>query len=306
VTRAGYRHEALIYGSDDDLLAFAVPFLSEGVTAGVPTLLRLNQRQERLVLDALGDSSKVGLLSLDLLHRPASVLRATRALLMTLAQNAPDVRVLGEIPHEPWPAWTRYEAAANHAFGPIGVWGVCPYDARTTSDDVLADVERTHPLITRPGGRRGAPSPRYQDPAEFLAERARLDADPLEATPPDVELTDPSPEHAAEAVEGLAEATPLSAESASSLRFAVAQIVRNAIVHGRPPIQLRLWGASDRIVANVADRGPGPADPFAGLVPASAAADPDEANSLHLIHEALADVSLIRGAHVFTVRLVQR
>jgi anti-sigma regulatory factor (Ser/Thr protein kinase) len=42
----------------------------------------------------------------------------------------------------------------------------------------------------------------------------------------------------------------------------------NAARHGRPPIGLRLWISSDRIVCTITDRGPGWDDPFAGYGPA--------------------------------------
>ena len=41
----------------------------------------------------------------------------------------------------------------------------------------------------------------------------------------------------------------------------------NAVQHGLPPVRLRAWRTPDRIVVTVHDAGPGPADPFVGLLP---------------------------------------
>jgi anti-sigma regulatory factor (Ser/Thr protein kinase) len=213
--------------------------------------------------------------------------------------------VLGDTPHAPWQTWVRYEAAVNHVFGSLPVWGMCPYDTRRTSDDVLLDVERTHPHLLRAATRLSVPSRRYENPADVLAERARLDVDPLEATPPQADLVDPQPRDGEHLIEALAEATRLDRDAVDALRVAVAAVVRNAITHGRPPVRVRAWCASNRIVTTVTDAGPGPEDPFTGLVPKDLEADADSANSLHAIHEAITDVALVRGADGFTVRLVQ-
>jgi anti-sigma regulatory factor (Ser/Thr protein kinase) len=42
--------------------------------------------------------------------------------------------------------------------------------------------------------------------------------------------------------------------------------VVNVIVHGRPPMLLRIWAQPDRMTVTVADTGSGPVDPFIGLV----------------------------------------
>jgi anti-sigma regulatory factor (Ser/Thr protein kinase) len=42
----------------------------------------------------------------------------------------------------------------------------------------------------------------------------------------------------------------------------------NAVRHGHPPIGLRLWTSSGRLVCAITDRGPGWGDPFAGYGPA--------------------------------------
>ena len=60
---------------------------------------------------------------------------------------------------------------------------------------------------------------------------------------------------------------PLDPTDIEHLVVAVSEAVTNVVSHGRPPVRFRLWTAPDRIVATVTDRGDGPADPFAGLLP---------------------------------------
>jgi anti-sigma regulatory factor (Ser/Thr protein kinase) len=52
-----------------------------------------------------------------------------------------------------------------------------------------------------------------------------------------------------------------------NLVLAVSETVGNALRHGRPPVLMGLWVQPNRITVSVTDTGPGPADPFVGLLP---------------------------------------
>ena len=84
--------------------------------------------------------------------------------------------------------------------------------------------------------------------------------------------------------------------------FTVSEAVTNALIHGRPPVRFRLWTAPDRIVATVTDRGDGPADPLAGLLPVT---DPCSGGlGLWLTHQLCSHVTLDTTDDGFTIRLV--
>jgi len=301
----GYRHEALIYSSEDELLEVAVPFLRAGVSAGEPTLLRLDAPRQAVVLDALGDTSGVTICPHADRLTPLSVLRTTYELITQLTSNggAATARMLGEVPQQPWPAWARYEAAINAAFGSLPAWGICPYDARTTPAAVLADVELTHPILSTPGDLTGVENPLFQDPQAFLDEHAGL-PDLLQSTRPDAELTDPAPGWAGEIVSILAADTRLEAEERDSLRLATTATVKNARDHGRPPIRVRIWTAADCVIVTVADAGLGADDLLSGVLQDGPSVE--TSRSLYHVREAVSDVSMFWGPDGFTVRLVQR
>ena len=304
--RPGFVHEALIYRSDDELLEVAVPFLHESADAGQPAFAAVNARQQRALLHELGDVPGITQLDPDHYRDPLSALRHTYRLFARLTRGgARRIHIVGEVPHDPWPAWLRYEAAVNDLFAPFPVCGVCLHDARTTPDDVLADVERTHPYLALPGDHVVA-SPFYEQPAALLAERARAEADPLERRPPDLLLEDPPAETARAAMGALAARTRLDRDNIDALRLSVGHVVINALVHGRPPVSMRAWAARDRVVVKVTDAGSGPADPYVGMLPRNPEADPEDANALHLVTRALSDVSLFTDVDGFTVRLVER
>jgi anti-sigma regulatory factor (Ser/Thr protein kinase) len=146
------------------------------------------------------------------------------------------------------------------------------------------------------------PNPRYQNPAEFLIERVPPTPDPLEATPPVIELTDPAAAAARGAIRVTGHATLLDPAEIDDLVMAVSEAVTNALRHGRPPVLLRVWTARDRIVAIVRDHGPGVEDPFAGLLPATATSA--GGMGLWVIHHSCRLVTLDRDQEGFTIRLV--
>src|SRR3954447_10803111 len=91
--RSGYRHEAVLYHSNEEFLGVVVPFLREGVTVGEPCLVALGSSTTGLVRAALPNTT--GLTSLDDRYdRPASVIRSNRDLFTAhLTDGASQIRV---------------------------------------------------------------------------------------------------------------------------------------------------------------------------------------------------------------------
>jgi anti-sigma regulatory factor (Ser/Thr protein kinase) len=88
------------------------------------------------------------------------------------------------------------------------------------------------------------------------------------------------------------------------LVFAVSEAVTNAVSHGRPPVRFRLWTAPDRIAATVTDRGDGPTDPFAGLLPVTDTSTSSAGLGLWLTHQLCSHVTLDTTDDGFAIRLV--
>ena len=219
---------------------------------------------------------------------------------------------------------------STDAYAEFPLWGLCAYDTRITPGPVLDDVARTHPHLATADGRWI--NPRYQDPAEFLTRRPPSQGDPVEtASPPVIDLMDPTPAAARDAVHTAGmirpdtvrpdptapstiqveapqpatpqrETPPLDAADVEHLVFAVSEAVTNALIHGRPPVRFRLWTAPDRIVATVTDRGDGPADPFAGLLPVTDTCS--GGLGLWLTHQLCSHVTLDTTDDGFTIRLI--
>lgn len=300
----GYFHEAAYYRSDDELLAILLPFLTGGVAAGEPTLVAFGEKNAALVRSALPRDSGVRFLTGGRMYaRPAGAIREYRRLLAGhVAAGAGQIRIVGELDPvlfgRTWDWWARYESAINHAYDEFPLWSMCAYDTRHTPPAVLDDVARTHPRAALPDGRH-VPIPAYTPPATYLTEPRPVPPDPVQNEPPHADLAAPSPAEARRALRR-ADRGVLPPEDVDDLVVAVSESVTNALLHGRPPVRLRIWHGTDRIVVSVSDGGEGPRDPFAGLLPAGA--DPG-GRGLWITNMTCTHVAMHRGPDGFTLRL---
>jgi anti-sigma regulatory factor (Ser/Thr protein kinase) len=302
----GHFHEAGFYGSDAEFAALIVPFAEEGIAAGEPVIIGYDDRKSGLLRAWLTDPSAVEFIGdKSLFATPARAIAAYRRLFEShVAMGARQIRIAGDVPHPGnggrFEGWDRYESAVNTVWQDFPVWGRCLYDTATTPQAVLDVVERTHPRIVSPSGERRA-SDRYQSALVF--EGLPYAPDPLEDSAPTIELTNRS---AADARHALAQIGfgRIPGTTLDDLLIGVSEAVSNAQRHGRPPATVRIWAPPGRIVVTVHDKGRGPADRLAGLVPApSNISDRRLGLGLWTMHQLDIDVALRHADDGFTVRL---
>jgi anti-sigma regulatory factor (Ser/Thr protein kinase) len=307
------RHEALIYGSDEELATAVVPFLRAGLAAGEPTLVVASPGHTALLRAAMPEAGEVVFLEGAASYpRPSGTISAYREMLSGyVAAGASRIRIAGELPRAlfgaTWWWWSRYEAAINHVYADFPLWNVCAYDTRTTPRHVLDDVRATHPLlVTAGGGHRRNECYRPRD--EFLSGHA-VTPDPLEATPPVIELAGEPAVTARHAVWDAEHAGLLpAAVDTEAVVLVVNEAVTNGIRHGQGPVRLRLWAGPERVALAVSDHGTGPPDPLAGLLPTShpLAGEPSAhspgGQGLWVIHELSELVTLDTAAGGYTLR----
>jgi anti-sigma regulatory factor (Ser/Thr protein kinase) len=302
----GYVHEAGFYGSDDEFRTLIVPFAEEGLAAGEPVIIGYDERKAGLLRSWLPEPSAVTFLGDKSLYAsPAGAIASYRKLFDGyLAEGAGRIRIAGDVPHPGnggrFEGWDRYESALNTVWDGLPVWALCLYDTATAPADVLDAVERTHPRIALPGGSRRA-SRRYQDPSDFRSLPAR--PDPLEWAAPAVELAAGSAAEARHAVEQAGRGH-VGGEIIQDLLIGVSEAVSNALLYGQPPVTVRIWAGSGRLVVSVHDQGDGPASRLAGLVPAPHRGTGQGMGlGLWVMHQLDLDVALSYGHDGFTVRL---
>jgi anti-sigma regulatory factor (Ser/Thr protein kinase) len=279
-TTSSFRHEALLYGTPDELLAGAVPFVQSGLDADEPVLVAVPPASLEPIRSALGASAE-RVRFVDMTEAGRNPGRIIPGVLHSfVSRHAPRrVRVIGEPVWAgrsavEYPACVQHEALINLAFADAEAVILCPYDVRRLTETALADAERTHPIITTCDGSRASAA--YAAPHTVVAAFNRPLADP--ATPPATLIFDADDlpavrrfvaEHAGRA--------GLAANRISDLEVAVNEVATNAVIHGGGPGTLRVWAERGGLVCEVSDPGrltdplagrPGRlSDPLAGRIP---------------------------------------
>lgn len=302
--RARQLHEVGFYGSDAEFGELIVPFVEEGVASGQPVIIGYDDRKAGLLRSWLSDPDAVTFIADNSLY--ATPARAIASYWQMFerhsAAGATQIRIAGDVPHEgnggQFAGWDRYESAANTVWDEFPVWSRCLYDATTAAPHVLDVAARTHPRIVLPSGKY-QPNGQYQCPDDF--EPLTPDPDPLERSAAAIEMTNPSAAQVRHAVTSIGYGQ-LPDPALQDLVLGASEAVSNAWRHGCPPVTVRIWAASGRILVRVHDTGPGPRDPLAGLIPATATPDRQGAG-LWLIHVLGLHPALIRSQDGFTVRL---
>ena len=266
-------HQALLYGSKDEYLAGAVPFVRDGLDSGDPIRIATTRRNADWLRAALGaDARHVTFCECSQWYQhPVRALAALDRAVRAAAQDGQQLRMIGE----PLCAarttsqiseWVRHESLVNAAVFTVNAALVCSYDTRVVGPDVLATVAQTHPELVVNGDPR--PSPAYTDPVVFNAERHRL---PLPELPPPAlwlrfQRTD---QLATMRAFVTSHATQAGAAARPVEQFvqAVNEITTNVIEHGNGSGVLQIWTDTHTMLCEVSDTGAGLRDPLAGYLP---------------------------------------
>ncbi|MFC1429752.1 anti-sigma factor RsbA family regulatory protein [Streptacidiphilus sp. N1-3] len=187
-----FRHQVCVYGSDQEFLEMALPFVEEGFRLGEPVLAATTSANLELLSEALGDrADRLDFAETAYFGRrpPQRVAAFERYWRHTgsaagTERGARHVRIIAE---PVWAgrsraeaaAWKQMEAQLNALLTDTNIWMVCPYDSRIAGPDVLADALRTHP--ERIDGTATGVCVDYQEPRRFRAQGPA--APPLEPPP---------------------------------------------------------------------------------------------------------------------------
>ena len=262
-------HPAFIYRSLDDFVAYAAPFVRQGVAEGEPVFGVVGPAE----LDALRSATPTNGVHLEDTNTwhpvPATRLRAFhRYVTESVERGAERVRLIGEplwIDGPPGSTleWARYESVLNDVLAPFPVTLVCTYDASRLGPQVVADARRTHPVVSTDGTM--GPSADFEDPSSLLARwTPRLTPVPTDAAsmPPPFE-----PAASRAFVRDRAALARVAEPRSMDVALAASEILANAAAHGAGPTAFRTWADGGYFVCQIDDAGSGLADPFAGYRP---------------------------------------
>lgn len=267
-----FAHQALLYGSDQEFMDVALPFVADGLHSEQPTLVSVQARHVENLRAALGGAPE----GLEL-HRAEDWSETSARTRDKFARWATErtgggrrIRLVGEpawaLGHETRVRdWARHESVINVAFASLPITFICPYDARALPETVLKHAAETHPEIV--DGVGSSPSDAYEDPREFCR---RLDSTvEVHGSSPELEM--PFGLGDLPAVRRLARSfaidAGLSGARTDEIVLAVNEIATNAVIHGQPPTTVRAWHPEDEIIFEVTDAGGGIRNPLAGQLP---------------------------------------
>jgi anti-sigma regulatory factor (Ser/Thr protein kinase) len=250
----------MLYRGQEGFLDGALPFILEGTDVGHPTLVMVSAPKIALLREALGgDPDGVQFADMGLVGaNPARIIPAWRRFVQAHSDGERPLRGIGEpiCADRSAPELVEcqlHEALLNVAFSDAGDFDLlCPYDSEALDAQVIAEAERTHPLLVEDGRERA--SGRYRG----------LDgiATPLDA---------PLPEPPAGAAEFNFEAATLGElraflrrngreagsdrKALENLVIGVNELAANSVRHGGGRGTARLWCEGRVLVCEIHDSG---------------------------------------------------
>lgn len=299
-TNGQLRHRALVYESQEEYLARAVPFLKEGIEAGEGAVVAHTKPGLAMMREALGhDAEQVRFVDVSSAYtRPARALGAYHEVFVRQLQVTATLRAVADVQFGPdpaeWDLWTGYEAVFNRSFAHLPAWVLCSYDARGTPDPIIAGVWQTHPEVVADGA--GNASDLYEDPDQLLRRLtpAPLPLPALRPVPFGRDTEEFRERLAREMVaEGVGEAKVLD------MLLAATEVATNATQHGGGVQEVRLGRTEGRFVCEIVDRGDGFGDPAAGYL----APREGVGTGLWVARQLTWRIEFFRSARGFTARI---
>jgi anti-sigma regulatory factor (Ser/Thr protein kinase) len=305
-----YVHEALFFGSTQELVDEAAPFLRDGLDAGSDVVLVCTDDNNRAVTEALdADERIICLRQPEVYQKPVTAIEHLRDLAHgRLSAGSEQVRIIGQLDfgasRRSWDEWSRFEALLNHVLSPFPLWSLCAYDTQSLPAPVIDAGQLAHPYVRR-GGTRGT-NPSYVEPAELLR-RPQVGVEPLPDVEPTMVVTDLHDlRRLTRRLRDLLQAAHVGSDRVEDLVLAVNEVATNGVRHGTPPVAVRMWVEPDHVTCSITDRGPGIDDPYAGYLPGGGETLPEGRFGLWLARRLCDELVLQHAAEGFTVRLVMR
>ena len=304
-THEGYRHEAFLWRGDEEFLAGTVPFIREGVDAGQPVMAAVLPRRIDLLREALGaEASGVTFVDMTRLGaNPARIIPAWREFTDGHAEAGQAVRGIGE------PIWDGrretelaecqlHEALLNMAVDlDTPLWLLCPYDAGSLAEDVLAEAHRSHPVVVDGEVHRGSVA---YGGAHHVATMFESDLTAVDIGASHLPFGPGQLAAVRADVRTRAASAGLSPDQSADLALSVHEIAVNSVEHGGGGGDLRIWEAAGSLVFEVRDAGR-IADPMVGRrLPAW---DEDGGRGLWLANQLCDLVQIRSGEAGTTVRI---
>jgi anti-sigma regulatory factor (Ser/Thr protein kinase) len=266
-----YRHEGHVRGTDEATRAVVLGVVRSALADRDPVVLCCDESTTDAVLGELDTPDEVCTVPNSILAgRTPVALAAYQDLIgRTLPDRGRLVLVTdGGSTDSDWDQWMQTEALLNHTLSELPVHHLCLMDLASAPDQVKVVARQTHTWMRSEDG--AEMNPDYRQPGDVLRDlQPAADPDPLESTEPTLVLLDvEDPRVLRRRLNAVLRESALSEDAAQDLVLAIDEVTANAAEHGVPPVDVRLWSSTDRLVCAITDRGSCFDDPLAGYGPA--------------------------------------
>jgi len=251
-----FEHAAVFYRSTAEYLDAVLGFVAGGLERADPVLVAVPGPKVGLLREHLGEqASRVSFADMTVIGaNPAWIIPRLAA--FADAHRGGPVRYVGE------PIWeartaaelseaTRHEALINLAFAGTAVSLLCPYDRTRLAPGVIANAERTHPVLIRDG--HASASRAYSLPGLVPA-----DCDGPLTRPPSRAASLAYRDDLAQVrafAAGQARRAGLPADRARDLVIAVSELAANTWRHTAAGGTLHIWAADGELLCQIHDSG---------------------------------------------------
>jgi anti-sigma regulatory factor (Ser/Thr protein kinase) len=289
VTYAQSGHAAFLYRSQQEYLDSLLPFISDAVTAREAVLVAVPAPNLAALTDGLGQLA-ANVVMADMIEVGRNPSRILGEVLSRFADKHADepVRMIGESmwPSRSdieYPACVQHEVLLDRAFTGRDVMVVCPYPVAQLDPEVIADAQRTHPVLWRNGA--------FEDDNATYAPAAMLASynQPLSSDATAVRYTarNLGDLGGARAFAGAyAEWFGLSADQTADLQLIASELATGSLTEVGRTCRLALWQRDGHVICEARDDGRLD-DPLAGRRPYGS--DSDRGRGLYVVN-AVADL----------------
>jgi anti-sigma regulatory factor (Ser/Thr protein kinase) len=271
-------HAAAIVGTQDELLAAALPFLDAGLRGGDLVALTCPPDTVALIAAELGERARsveseprISLLGS---RAPDALTMCRRYLERATEQGAAGgsgrLRVLAEVDfgRDPadWREGQRFESVYNRLLGDAPVSAICLYDRRRLPAGVVDSAVATHPQLVR--GTTWSDSSGFQDPLVYVPSLP-LPRGPAEDGEPVLAVENaPTLAGLRHQLRAVLAGLVRDREQEEDLHLGASEIAANAFRHGVRPVSAWVWADGGQVVCVISDRGTSYTDPLSGFTPA--------------------------------------
>ena len=254
----GFRHEALLYDGDGELVSFVASFVRAGLADGEPALVVVGAAKLDVLRDELSGEDGVVFADMeDVGRNPARIIPAWRSFVDEHGGNG-RIRGVGEPidsdrSGDALLECERHEDLLNLAFADANAfWLLCPYDTGALPDDVVERARSNHPFVASAG--RSEPSASFRG-VDALAGPFTT---PLSEPPSDASrlvFGRNSLRVVRRLVADEAARAGFEGRAVTDLVLAVHEVAVNSVRHGGGGGELLVWRDGDLVVCEVRDRG---------------------------------------------------